>query len=89
MGDDLVEMFLVANVYRHGDGGSVRDLVKLAPERWSYDPRRYIDILPPNSEQSEQLLIRPQDVVRYVASCARFWGHADRLPGAVLDPPYG
>jgi hypothetical protein len=87
--DSLVEMFLVANVVRHGDGTSVDDLRAHAPDRWTHDPSRYVDILPPNGEQSEQLLVRPEDVVRYAGACARFWGRADKLPMAVRDPPYG
>lgn len=87
--DSLVEMFLVANVFRHGDGTSVSDLRAHAPDRWTHDPSQYVDILPPNGEQSEQLLVRPQDVVRYAGACARFWGRADKLVGAVCDPGYG
>jgi hypothetical protein len=89
LGANLIEMFLVANVYRHGDGTSVQDLIKLAPARWAYDPKRYVDILPPNGERSEQLLIQPEDVVRYAEACARFWGRADMLPGAIPNPSYG
>jgi hypothetical protein len=37
IGNSLVEMFLVANVYRHGDGTSVNDLRAHAPERWTHD----------------------------------------------------
>ncbi len=83
LGDDLAEMFLVANVYRHGDGTSVDDLRAHAPARWTYDPSRYVDLLPPNAEQSEQLLLLPADVTRYAGACARFWGRADKLPMAV------
>jgi hypothetical protein len=89
LGTNLVEMFLVANVYRHGDGKSVRDLIAAAPARWTYDSSRYIDILPPNAEQSEQLLVEPTDVVRYAGACARFWGRADQLEFAVKEPTYG
>lgn len=89
IGYDLVEMFLVANVYRHGDGTSVEDLRAHAPRRWTYDPSRYVDLLPPNSEQSEQLLLQPTDVERYAGACGRFWGRADKLPMAVKDLPYG
>lgn len=88
VGYDLVEMFLVANVYRHGDGTSSDDLRAHAPARWAYDPGRYIDLLPPNSEQSEQLLLEPAEVVRYAAASAGFWGRADKLPMAVKDPSY-
>jgi len=89
IGDSLIEMFLVANVFRHGDGTSVSDLRAHAPGRWVYDPSRYVDILPPNGEQSEQLLVRHDDVVRYAGACARFWGQADKLVGAVHEPEYG
>jgi hypothetical protein len=89
IGYNLVEMFLVANVYRHADGTSVDDLRAHAPGRWTYDPSRYVDLLPPNAEQSEQLLLQPTDVVRYAGACSRFWGRADKLPMAVKDPPYG
>jgi type IV secretion system protein TrbL len=44
IGYDLVEMFLVANVGRHGDGTSVEDLRAHAQGRWTYDPSRYIDL---------------------------------------------
>jgi hypothetical protein len=87
--DNLIEMFLVANVFRHGDGASVKDLRNHAPARWTYDPCRYIDLLPPNPEESEQLLVQAEDVVRYAGACIRFWGRADKLPMAVDDPPYG
>jgi hypothetical protein len=89
IGYNLVEMFLVANVYRHGDGTSVDDLRAHAPARWTYDCSRYVDLLPPNGEQSEQLLLRCDDVVRYAGACGRFWGRADKLLMAVKDPPYG
>lgn len=89
IGYDLVEMFLVANVYRHGDGTSVEVLRVHAPGRWTYDTSRYVDLLPPNAEQSEQLLLQPTDVVRYAGACSRFWGRADKLPMAVENPLYG
>ncbi len=89
IGAALLEMFLVANVYRHGDGTSVDDLRDHAPPRWTYDPSRYVDLLPPNGEQSEQLLLQPQDVVRYATACVGFWGRADKLPMAVTAPHYG
>jgi hypothetical protein len=89
LGHNLVEMFLVANVYRHGDGSSLKDLRDHAPELWSYEGSRYIDLLPPQPDASEKLLIQPGAVVRYAGACGRFWGRADKLIGAVTDPPYG
>ncbi|MBB2984637.1 hypothetical protein [Paraburkholderia tropica] len=90
LSDDIKEMFLVANVYRHGDGRSVIALKNLAPRLWEYAPSIYVDLLPPNDEKSEQLLLQPTDVVRYAAACVRFWGHADKLPMAMRceNPPY-
>jgi hypothetical protein len=28
------------------------------------------------------------DIVRYIKATMRFWGRADPLPMAVIDPPY-
>lgn len=86
---DLIEMFLVANVYRHGDGTSVEDLRTHAPSRWTYDSSQYIDVLPPSAEQSEHLLVHPTEVERYAGACCKFWGRADRLPMAVEKPSFG
>jgi len=90
LSDDLKEMFLVANVYRHGDGKSVTDLKICAPRLWEYAPSTYVDLLPPNDEESEQILLQSVDVVRYAAACVRFWGYADKLPMAMRyeNSPY-
>jgi hypothetical protein len=89
LGHALIEMFLVANVFRHGDGPSVARLRGHSPKLWDYEPSRYVDLLPPNPDDSEKLLLQPADVVRYAAACARFWGLADKLAGAVADLHYG
>lgn len=89
LGARLVQLFLVANVYRHGDGPSVDDLRSNAPDFWTYERSRYVDLLPPNPDHSEKLLLQPADVVGYAGACGRFWGRADKLPGAAPDPPYG
>ena len=89
LGHVLIEMFLVANVFRHGDGRSVTVLRKHSPDLWRYERSRYVDVLPTNQDDSEKLLLEPSDVVRYAGACGRFWGRADKLPMAVLDPPYG
>lgn len=54
----FTQMFLVANVLRHGDGPSVRLLRLHAPELRDYEQMRCIDILPPNP----LAVIVPQDV---------------------------
>ena len=85
----LEEMFLVANVFRHGDGTSIRQLCDRAPHLWNYARSRYIDILPPNSDKSERLLLSPKDVFRYAEATVRFWGLADKNPLAFKNPHYG
>jgi hypothetical protein len=89
LGRNLTEMFLVANVFRHGDGRSVAQLREYAPQLWDYEPSRYVDVLPPNSDESEKVLLQISDVVRYAGACARFWGRADKLPGALTESPCG
>jgi hypothetical protein len=89
LGHNLTEMFLVANVFRHGDGRSVTRLRKHAPQLWDYHASRYVDVLPPNSDESEKVLLQSSDIVRYARACARFWGRAEKLLGVVTEPPYG
>lgn len=89
LGHTLVEMFLVANVYRHGDGGSAKSLLKHSPGLWDFERLRHVDLLPPNSEDSEKVVLGRSDIIRYAYACAQFWGCADKGPGAVTDPPYG
>lgn len=86
---ELTEMFLVANVFRHGDGRALEALRMHSPQHWIYEPSRYVDLLPPNSDESEKLLLRSADVTRYAVACFRFWGRADKLVGAVENPFYG
>jgi hypothetical protein len=85
LGHTLIEMFLVANVFRHGDGRSKTDLRDHSPELWNYSRTRHVDLLPPNVHESEQLLLQPDNVFRYAGGCVL----ADKLAGAVTDAPYG
>jgi hypothetical protein len=87
LGDDLGQMFIVANVVRHGDGQSCNKLRSSAPELWDTQ-HDYYDLLPGDRVESEQLRIRRADLVRYVRATTRFWGLADPLPMAVTDVPY-
>ena len=89
LGHALIEMFLVANVFRHGDRPSMSSLRSHSPELWEYERSRYVDLLPPNPDASEKLLLQLTDVVRYAGACTRFWGCADTLPDAVRDPHFG
>ncbi len=87
LGQLLNEMFLVANAFRHGDGTAVRKLRVDAPHLWIYDRARYVDILPPNTEESEQLLLTPEALLTYAHACILFWGEADKLPGGIAMSP--
>lgn len=88
MADDLIELHLVANVARHGEGGSCDKLKANAPQLWDNPLLDYYDLAPAPVPVSEELRIRSDDLRRYVRAIVRFWGHVDPLPNAVLDPPY-
>lgn len=55
LGADLSQMFLVANVVRHGDGRSCETLRAAAPELWEADALDYLDLLPGEAVVSEHL----------------------------------
>jgi len=88
LGSDLSQMFLVANVMRHGDGRSCETLRAASPEFWEADAPDYLDLLPGEAVVSEHLRMRKNDLIRYIRATIRFWGLADPLPMAVTDPPY-
>jgi hypothetical protein len=85
---DLMQMFIVANVVRHGEGASCEKLRNLAPELWDDDRSDYRDLLAGPPIPSEHLRVGKIDLVRYIRATTRFWGLADHLPLAVTDPPY-
>ena len=84
--DDLNELHLVANVVRHGEGPSCRKLQSIAPLLWDSASNDYYDLAPGTTPASDLLRIRIDDLRRYSRAIARFWGLADPLPMAVLDP---
>ncbi|MGS0648549.1 hypothetical protein ACU81Q_13075 [Komagataeibacter melomenusus] len=86
--DDLVEMHLVANVVRHGDGRSCHELQARAPSFWDDSSRNYYDLVPGPAPRSDELRMKPNDLRRYARAVFRFWGHVDPLPHAALDPLY-
>lgn len=88
LGADLTEMFMVANVVRHGEGSSCEKLKTIAPALWDDAANDYRDLLAGPRIVSEHLRIRTRDLVRYIRATTRFWGLADPLPMAVTDPPY-
>lgn len=85
---DLNEMFMVANVVRHGEGPSCEKLKETAPALWDDTANEYQDISAGPRLESEHLRVRMRDLVRYIRATTRFWGLADPLPMAVIDPPY-
>ncbi|MDO8173220.1 hypothetical protein [Acetobacter tropicalis] len=88
MADDLEEMHLVANVVRHGDGRSCQELKAQAPSLWDSPSLDYSDVVPGPTPVSDNLRVRPNDLLRYARAVFRFWGNVDRLPHAALNPPY-
>lgn len=85
MASDLEEAFQVANVVRHGDGKALKYLQSSYPAL--FDPSSdYLDLLTKPSPASEQMRIKPSDVRRYVLAGLRYWGHANSVPFAQLDP---
>lgn len=88
VGTDLTEMFMVANVVRHGEGTSCERLKTIAPALWDDAASDYYDLLVGQPISSEHVKIRSGDLVRYIQATTRFWGLADPLPMAVIDPPF-
>ncbi|MBY3060361.1 hypothetical protein HF263_30610 [Rhizobium leguminosarum] len=88
LGADLSEMFMAANVVRHGEGSSCEKLKMIARHLWDDAADDYHDLLAGPRIPSEHLRIRTRDLIRYIRATTRFWGLADPLPMAVTDPPY-
>jgi len=88
LGVNLTEMFMVANVVRHGEGSSCEKLKLIAPGLWDDASNDYHDLLAGPRIPSEHLRIRMRDLTRYIRATTRFWGMADPLPMAVTDPPF-
>lgn len=88
LGTDLTEMLMVANVVRHGEGSSCERLKTKAPALWDDAANDYHDLLAGPPLSSEHLRVRTGELVRYIRATTRFWGLADPLPMAVIDPPY-
>lgn len=88
VGPDLLEMFVVANIVRHGEGPACEKLRAIAPALWSNEAGDYLDLLPRPMLPSEHLRLRPADLIRYVRAGTRFWGRCDPLPGAVTEPSH-
>lgn len=72
LGDDLTEMFIVANVVRHGEGSSCEKLRVVAPALWDDSSNDYHDLLAGPRIPSEHLRIRMRDLIRYIRATTRF-----------------
>jgi hypothetical protein len=83
---DLTELHLVANVVRHGEGPSCKDLQVMAPLLWDDASNDYYDLAPGKTPASDLLRVRTDDLRRYSRAIMRFWGLADPLPIADIDP---
>lgn len=86
--DDLGEMHLVANVVRHGEGNACKKLKVQAPHLFESSEPSYYDIAAGPVPTSEALRLGHDDVKRYTRAIVRFWGLADPLESAELDPPF-
>lgn len=89
LGGVLTEMFVAANVVRHGEGRSCDRLRSLAPHLWDEAAPDYFDLVPGTPVASEHLRIRKADLIRYIRAATRFWGLADPQPLAVVELPCG
>lgn len=85
---DLTQMFVAANVVRHGEGESCEKLRALAPTLWDSAAADYHDLLVGPPVPSEHMRIRRNDLIRFIRAATRFWGLADPLPMALTEPPY-
>ncbi|MCA0035327.1 hypothetical protein [Mesorhizobium sp. B263B2A] len=88
VGSTIGELHVVANVVRHGDGRAVKKLRQLAPHLWKYADNTIATKSEEQSILSEGIQLSDADFARYMRAVTRFWGLADREPGAVVDVPY-
>lgn len=88
VGSTIEELHVVANVVRHGDGRAVKKLRQLAPHLWKYADNAISTKSEEQSILSEGIQLSDADFARYMRAVMRFWGLADREPGAVVDAPY-
>ncbi|WP_199229324.1 hypothetical protein [Caulobacter endophyticus] len=83
----LGELLLVANVVRHGEGGSCARLHEIAPRLWDDPDGRLIALSPGPALLSERMRILPEDLSDYAVAAMVFWGWADTQVGAVTVIP--
>lgn len=83
----LVELLLVGNVVRHGEGGSCNRLNKQAPRLWEDPDGQLIDLSPGPTRLSDRMRIQPADLYDFAVAAMTFWGHADTDVGAATIIP--
>ncbi|RUX34634.1 hypothetical protein EOA23_00875 [Mesorhizobium sp. M2A.F.Ca.ET.042.01.1.1] len=84
----IEELHLLGNAVRHGDGGSLTKLRDRAPHLWHYADSAVAAKSEEHAILSEGIQLSDSGLTRYVRALTRFWGLADREPGAVVDVPY-
>lgn len=82
----LAELALVANVVRHGDGGSCDALRASAPHLWGDPENEHRHLLTGVPLPSEGLRLGEADLRRYIGAVTHFWGCLDPLPMAIVEP---
>lgn len=86
-GRAIEELHLLGSAVRHGDGRAVGKLRALAPHLWRYSDNTIATKSEEQSILSEGIQPSDDDFIRYMHAVTRFWGLADREPGAVVDVP--
>ena len=83
-GQDLLELVLVGNVARHGDGPSVIRLKEFRPHPWRNEAFARPDpdfIYLEEDEVTDFLIVSPEDIQRYATAAIMFW---QRVNGSYL-----
>jgi hypothetical protein len=68
---DVRELWLVANAVRHGQGRSLRDLAKAAPELWAHLPANACEA--GRAQLIGDMRLKDADLQRYYRAVMKFW----------------
>jgi hypothetical protein len=85
IGTGIRELYLLANAVRHGDGFAVTELRSTASQLWPDLTPSAIEKCHAMAIWSEAIQLSDADLTRYAEATTRFWGIADRVPGAMID----
>jgi hypothetical protein len=72
--EDIHELWLVANVVRHGDGPSLETLMPVAPTLWQHLPRHQLEA--GCIGLASEMRIKDLDLKRYTLAVMNFWAAA-------------